>query len=179
MKRSILFAFGAIVLIASARPVWAAGDPRADVSHPLNSVFESQRAPSVQTASLSADGPKDELTRPDIEGLAIVDNGDGVSIPDNPFDLEGLTVEILPVDPEAFFYSYQSRSGGFDGDAAAAGTLLSLEDANLSANGSNQGLDSVRQTPKPAISINMTFSRFSTRGVLFVTECIARKPALI
>ena len=70
----------------------------------------------------------DELIVDDIGNLAVVDDGEGVFLPPLDFDLDGKTLTFLPTDGEATGYTYSTRDGGYDDQAAADGEFVVLGD---------------------------------------------------
>ncbi len=86
-----------------------------------------------RTVSLAVEPePVDELIVDDIGNLAIVDDGEGVFLPPLDFDLNRKTLALLPADDSAAGYTYTTRDGGYDSQAAAAGEFVVLgDDASL------------------------------------------------
>ena len=58
----------------------------------------------------------------------MVDDGEGVFLPPLDFDLNGKTLAFLPADETAAGYTYTTRDGGFDDEAAAQGEFVVLGD---------------------------------------------------
>ncbi len=123
------WALAAGLALLTAGGAVAATEGEQDVSHPLTTLLVDRHVQShpISTKSNALD-PKRELILEDRGNIAIVDDGDGVGLPAFPFDLNGKTVEVLPLDETAAAYTYRAREGGYDLQAAATGEFLTLGD---------------------------------------------------
>jgi hypothetical protein len=110
----------------------------ADVQSPLNTLLVHRQnlaaratrgLPELTPAALrTAPGRADVLALPDRGNIAIVDNGDGVALPELPFDLDDKTLRFLPTDAAASAYGYEVEEGGYDPIAASQGQNIALGD---------------------------------------------------
>ena len=110
----------------------------ADLSNPLTTQLIHQQnlvaraakgLEMPRTVSLAVEPePVDELIVDDIGDLAVVDDGEGVFLPPLDFDLNGKTLAFVPADDAAAGYTYATRDGGYDSQAAADGEFVVLGD---------------------------------------------------
>ncbi len=135
LRLTVTIALTALII---RTPLTAESDRRpADLSSPLtlqlihqqNLVARAAKGLEMpRTVSLAADPePVDELVVDDIGNLAVVDDGEGVFLPPLDFDLNGKTLAFLPADAAAG-YTYTTRDGGYDSQAAADGEFVVLRD---------------------------------------------------
>ncbi|MEZ5396193.1 MAG: hypothetical protein R2724_25785 [Bryobacterales bacterium] len=119
----------AMAAMLAAAGLSAATEGAQDVSHPLTTMLVSRQAEAHRvSANFKAQVEKRELVLEDRGDIAIVDDGDGVGLEAFPFDLNGRSVEILPQAELAAAYTYQAHDGGYDVQAAATGSFVTLGD---------------------------------------------------
>ncbi len=128
-----------LAVTAAQSPLTAESERRpADLSSPLTlqllhqqnlAAREAKGLEMPRTVSLAVQPePVDELIVDDIGNLAVVDDGEGVFLPPLDFDLNGKTLAFLPADEAASGYTYATRDGGYDSQAAADGEFVVLGD---------------------------------------------------
>jgi len=127
LRRAVAVGLAMSFALAGLR---AATEGEQDVSAAIQTLLVDRQAKAHRIATAAGKGlePKRELVFEDRGNIAIVDDGDGVGLPAFPFDLNGKTVEILPRAELAASYTYRTRDGGYDTEAAATGEFLTLQD---------------------------------------------------